>query len=192
TTPAERTAALAAGSLNLNAPFPFAVHPAAASAIETGGAPGENSSSVAPDTVGSKKPPVGIGALFLARQSSFSLPFLLWSRSFAPSIGSSTHAFSCRQKPEPLHTPGVHRSPLPGHGVPAGSLVHVDEQQSPSSVLPSSHVSPGSRMKLPHTGGRVQLACWNSPPFPVNAYVSLVPWPSTRPQRALTARPAAT
>src|SRR5262249_33760444 len=36
--------------------------------------------------------------------------------------------------------------------VPAGSNWHVDEQQSPLSVLPSSHCSPMSRTPLPQTG----------------------------------------
>src|SRR5439155_20315168 len=36
-------------------------------------------------------------------------------------------------------------------GAPAGSNWQVDEQQSPSSVLPSSHCSPGSTTPLPQT-----------------------------------------
>jgi len=36
------------------------------------------------------------------------------------------------------------------HGEPAGSKWQVELQQSPFSVLPSSHCSPGSTLPLPH------------------------------------------
>src|SRR5262249_61009423 len=57
----------------------------------------------------------------------------------------------------PMHTPDAHWSPsvqvLPSsHVLPSGSAVQVDEQQSPSMLLPSSQSSPGSRRPSPHGG----------------------------------------
>src|SRR5439155_5385044 len=50
----------------------------------------------------------------------------------------------------PSHLSMVQRSPSSPHGVPAGSSRQVDEQQSPSKGLPSSHSSPASSTRLPH------------------------------------------
>src|SRR2546425_404408 len=53
--------------------------------------------------------------------------------------------------PAPSQTSSVHGFVSAGvHAAPAASYWQVDEQQSPSTVLPSSHCSPGSMMPLPH------------------------------------------
>src|SRR5215510_11826611 len=48
-----------------------------------------------------------------------------------------------------LHTSSVHALPSSAHGA-AGVSWHVESQQSPFCVLPSSHCSPGSTLPLPH------------------------------------------
>jgi hypothetical protein len=58
--------------------------------------------------------------------------------------------FGCVQTPAPLQTSLVHRLPSLAQALPDASNWQVDEQQSPSTLLPSSHCSPGSRMPLPH------------------------------------------
>src|SRR5262249_55762084 len=57
----------------------------------------------------------------------------------------------CRHTPVPLHWSFVHTLPSLVHAVPGASSVQVGEQQSPASVLPSSHVSPASITPLPQT-----------------------------------------
>jgi hypothetical protein len=49
------------------------------------------------------------------------------------------------------------------------SMVHVDEQPSPSAVFPSSHCSPGPTIPSPHTG-----IC---PPVPLVLLLELVSMP---------------
>jgi hypothetical protein len=56
------------------------------------------------------------------------------------------------------HTPSVHVSgrvqALPSQlAGPFGSAVQVAEQQSPLTILPSSHCSPASTVPLPHAAG---------------------------------------
>src|SRR5215472_7911935 len=61
------------------------------------------------------------------------------------------------QAVKPTHWPiPLHVSPLVQvlwslHGEPAGSKWQVELQQSPFSVLPSSHCSPGSTLPFPHS-----------------------------------------
>src|SRR5262245_58015954 len=55
------------------------------------------------------------------------------------------------QAPDPLQPSMVHTSPSPVHGVGGGSKKHDAEQQSPFSVLPSSHCSPPCWMPSPHS-----------------------------------------
>jgi hypothetical protein len=57
---------------------------------------------------------------------------------------------TCVHAPAPLQTSFVHGFPSLAHALPLASKWHVDEQQSPSTVLPSSQSSPGSRMPFPH------------------------------------------
>jgi hypothetical protein len=75
------------------------------------------------------------------------------SRSFASSLlfcrnstdlpgGSQTVGRVCTQVPAPSQVLIVHTLAAVGQAVPAGSNVQVAEQQSPFSVLPSSHCSP--------------------------------------------------
>src|SRR5437899_12557646 len=58
-------------------------------------------------------------------------------------------------------------------GEPSGSNVHVGEQQSPASLLPSSHFSPASRIPLPQTS-----IVW---PVMVNKFVCTLPGRSPGP-----------
>src|SRR5258705_13822097 len=61
-----------------------------------------------------------------------------------------TVLFGCEHAPAPLQTSFVQRLPSLAHAEPDDSNWHDDEQQSPSTVLPSSHCSIGSMMPLPH------------------------------------------
>src|SRR6266576_3592802 len=71
------------------------------------------------------------------------------------------------QTPAPLHVVAVRHTFVPVHGAPAGSNWQVDEQQSPSSVLPSSHCSPGSTTPLPQIEAffpmRLKRFVWTPP-----------------------------
>src|SRR5439155_17567055 len=71
------------------------------------------------------------------------------------------------QTPAPSHVVAVRHTFVPVHGAPAGSNWQVDEQQSPSSVLPSSHCSPGSTTPLPQIEAffpmRLKRFVWTPP-----------------------------
>ena len=54
------------------------------------------------------------------------------------------------QTPLALHVSLYVHAVASSHAEPTFVIWHVDEQQSPFTVLPSSHCSPGSRMPLPH------------------------------------------
>src|SRR5262249_57965324 len=86
-----------------------------------------------------------------------------------PSVGSQESVVqtlpSLQLMAVPAHVavPPVHLSPvvqtLPSlQAVPAGSILQVDEQQSPLSVLPSSHCSVGSRTPLPQIGAILPMS----------------------------------
>ena len=66
-------------------------------------------------------------------------------------ISSPLHRSVPSQTPAEQVSPPMQVSPS-SHTVPSGSSRQVDEQQSPSTVLPSSQVSPDSRKALPHRG----------------------------------------
>src|SRR5262245_14100694 len=53
------------------------------------------------------------------------------------------------QNPPPSQTSVVQLFPSLGHGVNGASKWHVEEQQSPSALLPSSQSSPAVTMPLP-------------------------------------------
>src|SRR5206468_12901137 len=65
---------------------------------------------------------------------------------------------------------------VPVHGAPTGSSWHVESQQSPATVLPSSHCSPGSTMPLPQTEAFLP---WTDQRF-VSTPPAGSPGPSTR------------
>jgi hypothetical protein len=76
----------------------------------------------------------------------------------SPSVQSlpSSHdepsgTLTCWQVPAPSHVSVVQSLESVSQSWPAGSNVHVDEQQSPSLVLASSQSSPGSSWSLPHS-----------------------------------------
>ena len=73
-----------------------------------------------------------------------------------PSL-QSTGAVS-RQTPAPSQASMPSQYSMSGHGDPAGSKVQVALQQSPPSVLPSSHSSPGSTTPLPQTTSASQVS----------------------------------
>ena len=57
---------------------------------------------------------------------------------------------------EPVHVSWTSQTPAAARQtVPAASIAHAEEQQSPLARLPSSHVSAASRTPLPQT------AAWN-------------------------------
>src|SRR5262249_7228848 len=72
--------------------------------------------------------------------------------SLRPPIGWSVQISDNTHIPVALQRSAAHTS-LPGdpHDVLAGSYWHVGEQQSPATLLPSSHCSPVSRTPFPHT-----------------------------------------
>jgi hypothetical protein len=57
----------------------------------------------------------------------------------AMQLGSLPTSNSCAQKPLAAHVSSVQMSPSSGHGRPGVSATHDCEQQSPSSLLLSSH-----------------------------------------------------
>src|SRR3989454_108699 len=68
-----------------------------------------------------------------------------------PSLHAATVGVPPPHTPAPSHVAAVRQGVGLAQGAPAGSNWHVDEQQSPATVLPSSHCSPGSRTPLPQT-----------------------------------------
>jgi hypothetical protein len=63
----------------------------------------------------------------------------------------------------PLHVSATSQVSLAArHSVPAGSNSHAEEQQSPGTVLPSSHCSVPSWIPLPHTWARASAGAENS------------------------------
>src|SRR5881392_1529518 len=101
--------------------------------------------------------PEQLSPTVVALRSSQASALLRWPQ---PTVGGvqkspSLHALKVGvpppHTPAPLHVVAVRHTFVPVHGAPAGSNWQVDEQQSPSSVLPSSHCSPGSTTPLPQT-----------------------------------------
>ena len=68
-----------------------------------------------------------------------------------PSSQETPLAAGWVQAPAPSHTSSVQTLPSSAQALPPDSSWQVEEQQSPPSVLPSSHCSPGSTTPLPHT-----------------------------------------
>src|SRR5207253_5988058 len=83
-----------------------------------------------------------------------------------PSLQSAMFAVA-KHTPVPLQAVFVHGLVL-GHALPAASNRQVAEQQSPATVLPSSHCSPRSRTPLPQMGASLPMIVLNwsvcSPP----------------------------
>src|SRR5690606_39919894 len=84
--------------------------------------------------------------------SSHGAALFTWSHESVPSLHeSSVQTFESSQSrgpsglqlPAPSQVSNVQKSPSSSHSEPAVSYWQVDEQQSPSAVLSSSHCSPG-------------------------------------------------